>query len=510
VADRTLATCLAVLAERGLSAPQAFEHLYLARLEDPQRNPFAYLVLVAPGPIAPAAARVDAALETGLVVDARPGASVASRLTGLATGAQSLDAWVAASASRLDPPSDDRPFFFDLNRALPGLFVSIGLAGVALWLALFLRDRLGAARLAVPGWLSAAALGAGFLLVESGLIARGQFLIGTPTLALVVVIGTILVAASAGSVLGPRVAAQPRRRLALGATLAASVTLVEAAAWPWIASHAPASTGGLVATTAALVAVVGFPVGFCLPSVFELFGARAAASIYAANAIATVAASAGATLVAQAFGLRALFGAAGLCYAGCAVLATRRAYNASMEVAPGLRRHVPADALEGAHLARILGFVATHDRPFDRAIAEGHLTGSALVVSRSGDRVLLLHHKKLGLWLQPGGHGDPGEATGEAVALREALEETGIRGLELHPTAPRPLDVDVHPIPARPNEPAHEHLDLRYLVLAPDSATAVHDPEESHAIRWFTWDEVDAMELDHGLRRALRKVKALL
>jgi 8-oxo-dGTP pyrophosphatase MutT (NUDIX family) len=180
-----------------------------------------------------------------------------------------------------------------------------------------------------------------------------------------------------------------------------------------------------------------------------------------------------------------------------------------VDVAPGLRSHVPAEALEGAHLARILAFVARHPRPFDRAIPEGHLTGSALVISASGDLVLLLHHRKLGLWLQPGGHGEAGETSAEAVALREALEETGIRELTLHPTAPRPLDVDVHAIPARPGEPAHEHLDLRYLVVAPDSAVAVHDPAESHAIRWFTWDELETMALDPGLRRALKKVKAL-
>jgi 8-oxo-dGTP pyrophosphatase MutT (NUDIX family) len=180
-----------------------------------------------------------------------------------------------------------------------------------------------------------------------------------------------------------------------------------------------------------------------------------------------------------------------------------------MDVAPGLRTHVPADALEGVHLARILSFVAAHEHPFDRAIPEGHLTGSAIVISASGDRVLLLHHRKLGLWLQPGGHGEAGESSAEAVALREALEETGIRDLKLHPTAPRPIDVDVHAIPARTDEPAHEHLDLRYLVIAPDSAAAVHDPAESHAIRWFTWPEIETMDLDGGLRRALKKVKAL-
>ena len=92
---------------------------------------------------------------------------------------------------------------------------------------------------------------------------------------------------------------------------------------------------------------------------------------------------------------------------------------------------------------------------------------------RTGRRVLLLHHRKLDRWLQPGGHAEPGEADGEEVALREAREETGIAALRLHPDAPRPLDVDVHAIPARGSEPAHLHLDLRYVVIAPDERRAL-------------------------------------
>ncbi|HSD28976.1 MAG TPA: NUDIX hydrolase [Vicinamibacteria bacterium] len=175
-----------------------------------------------------------------------------------------------------------------------------------------------------------------------------------------------------------------------------------------------------------------------------------------------------------------------------------------------LRRHRPADEEEARDRERILEFVLGHERPFDRGIAEGHLTGSAITVSADGSRVLLLHHRKLDLWLQPGGHGDPGETTGEEVAQREALEESGLRGLRLHPTAPRPLDVDVHDIPARGREPAHEHLDLRYLVVAPEDATIAPDLAELHEIRWVPWDEVDALDPDHGLRRALAKARRIL
>ena len=175
-----------------------------------------------------------------------------------------------------------------------------------------------------------------------------------------------------------------------------------------------------------------------------------------------------------------------------------------------LRRHVPADEEEARDRNRILAFVLRHERPFDRGILDGHLTGSAITVSADGSRVLLLHHRKLGRWLQPGGHGDPGETTGEEVALREALEESGIRGLALHPTAPRPLDVDVHDIPARGREPAHEHLDLRYLVVAPEGAVVAPDLAELSEIRWVPWDEIGALGPDHGLRRALARARAVV
>jgi 8-oxo-dGTP pyrophosphatase MutT (NUDIX family) len=183
-----------------------------------------------------------------------------------------------------------------------------------------------------------------------------------------------------------------------------------------------------------------------------------------------------------------------------------RAGDFSLRLA--LRRHAAADAKEAADLAEILAFLDRHPAPFDRTASEGHLTGSAVVVSAAGDRVLLLHHLKLGRWLQPGGHAEPGEMDGETVALREAREETGIEGLTLHPSAPRPLDVDVHPIPARGDEPAHRHLDLRYLVVAPRDGTARLAAAEARALRWFTWEELAAVDLDPGLRRALGAARA--
>jgi 8-oxo-dGTP pyrophosphatase MutT (NUDIX family) len=178
-----------------------------------------------------------------------------------------------------------------------------------------------------------------------------------------------------------------------------------------------------------------------------------------------------------------------------------------MNVFEQLRQHSPADGEETDDLRRILDFVRAHLQPFDRGIAEGHLTGSALVVSTRGHEVLLLHHQKLERWLQPGGHAEAGESSGEAVALREAFEETGLRDLALHADAPRPLDVDVHQIPARPGEPAHEHLDLRYLVVASAGEPLRPGSGESERIRWFRWDDLARLDLDPGLARAFKKAR---
>lgn len=134
----------------------------------------------------------------------------------------------------------------------------------------------------------------------------------------------------------------------------------------------------------------------------------------------------------------------------------------------------------------ILDFCAEHPDALYRTCLEGHLTGSALVVDPATRRILLIHHAKLGRWLQPGGHAD-GEGDLGRVALREAREETGLTSLELVRPA---IDLDVHRIPARGAEPSHVHLDVRYLVLGSeaDGATGFDDREVLDMV-WVTDDD---------------------
>lgn len=173
-----------------------------------------------------------------------------------------------------------------------------------------------------------------------------------------------------------------------------------------------------------------------------------------------------------------------------------------------LARHVAVDARERGDLERMWDFAARLERPFSRSQAEAHFTGSAVVVDPAGERVALVHHAKLKRWLQPGGHADGADAGSmEATALREAAEETGCR-VRLHPTAPRPLDVDIHIIPARKDEPEHAHLDVRYLVVAENPEALAHDPNESFGAQWVTWDDALARADEAPLRRMLEKARA--
>lgn len=144
----------------------------------------------------------------------------------------------------------------------------------------------------------------------------------------------------------------------------------------------------------------------------------------------------------------------------------------------------PPDPEQASTRDRILAFCAEHPRDAHRrSCLEGHLTGSALLIDAEGSHALLTHHRKLGRWLQLGGHCD-GDANLAAVALREAEEESGLGELEVHPV---PLDLDMHRIPARGQEPEHWHLDVRFLVRAPRGARQAgleQVSEESIDLRW--------------------------
>ncbi|MEW2129525.1 NUDIX hydrolase [Streptomyces sp. NPDC005435] len=163
-----------------------------------------------------------------------------------------------------------------------------------------------------------------------------------------------------------------------------------------------------------------------------------------------------------------------------------------------LKEYADQGELRDAYLEHL----AAHPDGMWKACHAGHVTASALVIDPEHDRVLLTLHRKLRMWLQMGGHCEPGDATLAEAALREATEESGVEGLTLLPGGP--VRLDRHPIPA----PCHWHYDVQYAFLAPRGAEhAISD--ESLDLRWFGYDEV-AEVADDSVVRLLEATRARL
>ena len=136
----------------------------------------------------------------------------------------------------------------------------------------------------------------------------------------------------------------------------------------------------------------------------------------------------------------------------------------------------------------------------------GHITGSALLLSADGKRVLLNHHRSLNKWLCFGGHAD-GDADILAVARRELEEESGIIDAQVLPGGIH--DLDIHPIPENPKkgEPAHLHYDVRFVFKAGREDFTLSD--ESHALKWCSFDEALELAADASMRRLISKARVM-
>jgi 8-oxo-dGTP pyrophosphatase MutT (NUDIX family) len=161
------------------------------------------------------------------------------------------------------------------------------------------------------------------------------------------------------------------------------------------------------------------------------------------------------------------------------------------------RRTGPVDEREAASIDAFEEALERLSSPFDEHADPTHVTSSAIVVSEDGDAVCLLRHKRLGIWLQPGGHLEPGEAlvTG---AVREAAEETGL-ALRQPVAGPALVHVDVHA-----GGRGHTHLDLRWLLVG--SGPLAPGAGESPDVGWFSWEGALAIA-DPGLAGALRALR---
>ncbi|QKZ14273.1 NUDIX hydrolase [Spirosoma sp. KUDC1026] len=172
-----------------------------------------------------------------------------------------------------------------------------------------------------------------------------------------------------------------------------------------------------------------------------------------------------------------------------------------------LRQHQPIDTNEQEMTETTIAFVEQHPDCFDRILLTGHVTGSAWVVSPDRQQIVLIHHRKLDRWFQPGGHAD-GDPDVARVALKEAEEETGLTDLKLVRSTGEQapiFDVDVHTIPARKEVPEHRHYDIRFMVEA-DPKKAFVQNEETQDIQWVSLKKVNEYTQEESIVRMIKKM----
>lgn len=152
---------------------------------------------------------------------------------------------------------------------------------------------------------------------------------------------------------------------------------------------------------------------------------------------------------------------------------------------------------------QLYNFVQEHPNCFERSLEKGHLTASAIVWNRDKNAFLLMHHKKLNKWLQPGGHAD-GETDLLQVAIKEVQEESGLTCIKpLHKSI---LDIDIHFIPSFKGIPSHYHYDIRFLLMNTQHESLQHNLE-SFAIAWVKPNKVLEFTHEASLLKALNKAQ---
>ena len=167
----------------------------------------------------------------------------------------------------------------------------------------------------------------------------------------------------------------------------------------------------------------------------------------------------------------------------------------------------PKDGNELRYRDRMLELLESNAPTSRGQFAPGHFTASAFVLSPDDQNLLLIFHSKLSLWLQPGGHIDATDTTLLEAAKREVLEEVGVLA-ELHPEFPGILDLDVHTIAARREEPAHEHFDVRFALQAPNFDFQAGS--DALSARWVPLGEVEKAHSDASVTRAADLIRNTL
>lgn len=171
-----------------------------------------------------------------------------------------------------------------------------------------------------------------------------------------------------------------------------------------------------------------------------------------------------------------------------------------------LEAYAPTPPEERA-LAEMLDLVRGGGDPFSQYhYKPGHFTVSAFVLTEDRTEVLLVHHRRLDMWIEPGGHVDPTDDGLVSAAMREVEEETGVGDVAV--LVDGILDLDAHPIPAYRDEPPHRHFNLTFAFVAPQPAELTGQSDEVHEVIWHPLDRLAELTGDRSTLRAAAKIRA--
>ena len=150
----------------------------------------------------------------------------------------------------------------------------------------------------------------------------------------------------------------------------------------------------------------------------------------------------------------------------------------------------------------MLSFIENHTNHFSRTNHHGHFTGSAWIINPDKSKILMTHHKKIGKWLQLGGHAD-GESDLLKVSQREAIEESGINNFVT--ISNEIFDMDIHEIPPIGSDPKHLHYDIRFLLQADPDKESLTISNESHDVAWIPLDQIAHYNSEKSIMRMVDK-----
>jgi 8-oxo-dGTP pyrophosphatase MutT (NUDIX family) len=166
-----------------------------------------------------------------------------------------------------------------------------------------------------------------------------------------------------------------------------------------------------------------------------------------------------------------------------------------------LQNYFPHDHEEQVSRQRMIQFIQENPLCFERSLEHGHMTASAWLLNQDGSKALLMHHAKLNIWVQLGGHCD-GDSNVLGVALKEAQEESGIQTIV--PVKTEIFDIDIHRIPENSREKAHDHYDVRFLLQVTSDENFVQN-SESKELRWIDKDEASFPTKSRSIMRMFYK-----